>query len=235
MFAFRDHLDLDPTPADGGRVESAFTDASLDLGGGSGAAEDLAALRAEIGVPLARLHQVHGADVAEVTTPLGLGPDDDAATADAQVTTLPGVALMVRVADCVPVVLVDTATGVLGVAHAGRQGVALDVVAATVERMRTLGARVPCAPGSGPTSADGATRCRTRCATPSRRGPRDLLRDPRRHPALDLGAGVAAQLAATRRSREHRARLHPRGHRPPTPTDATAPLPGRFAELVWRR
>jgi len=44
------------------------------------------------------------------------------------------------VADCVPIVLADPEAGVIGAVHAGRQGVALDVVTRTVEQMRTLGA-----------------------------------------------------------------------------------------------
>lgn len=60
--------------------------------------------------------------------------------ADAMVTALPEVVLCIRVADCVPVLLADAATGVLGAAHAGRAGFEQGVLAATVERMRALGA-----------------------------------------------------------------------------------------------
>lgn len=61
--------------------------------------------------------------------------------ADGLVTDVPGVALLVRVADCVPVLLADSDRGVVGAAHAGRNGLVRGVVPATVARMRHLGAR----------------------------------------------------------------------------------------------
>ncbi|MBU2696592.1 peptidoglycan editing factor PgeF [Pimelobacter sp. 30-1] len=229
MFAFRDDLDLGPAPADGSRVVVAFTDASLDLQEGSGLDTILSALAADLDVALVRLRQVHGADVAVVAD--GSGPVPEA---DAAVTTAPGVALVVRVADCVPVVLADAATGVLGVAHAGRRGVELDVVTRTVEQMRALGAtdvrawvgphvcgrcyEVPAAMRDEVAAAVPATYAETRQGTP----------------ALDLGAGVAAQLAAAgvpvtvvpgctlEDERFHSYRRD--GERS-----------GRFAGLVWRR
>ncbi|WP_367921058.1 polyphenol oxidase family protein, partial [Nocardioides ginsengisoli] len=177
----------DPAPRDGGRVEVAFTDASLDLRHDDG----VAALERAAGVAIARLHQVHGDAVAIVD-----GPSAAVPTADGQVTASRGVGLMVRVADCVPVVLADAAVGVLGAAHAGRRGVELDVVTRTVERMRELGAtevrgwigphvcgrcyEVPAAMRDEVAAAVPATYAETSWGTP----------------ALDLGAGVVAQLAA---------------------------------------
>lgn len=61
--------------------------------------------------------------------------------ADAMVTTMSDVALCIRVADCVPVMLADVNTGVLGAAHAGRVGFLGGVLVNTVQRMRELGAR----------------------------------------------------------------------------------------------
>ncbi|TDT32817.1 polyphenol oxidase family protein [Naumannella halotolerans] len=60
--------------------------------------------------------------------------------ADALVTDLPGVALLIRTADCLPVVFTDAEAGVVGVAHAGRVGLAAGVLVATVAAMRDLGA-----------------------------------------------------------------------------------------------
>lgn len=60
--------------------------------------------------------------------------------ADAMVTALPDVGLCIRVADCVPVLLADVDSGVLGAAHAGRVGFLAGVLVRTVERMRELGA-----------------------------------------------------------------------------------------------
>ena len=90
-------------------------------------------------MPFARLRQVHGDEVVQVVDPPA-GPRDAVPDADALVTTRRGLGLMVRVADCVPVLLADPEAGVIGAVHAGRLGMTLDVVGRTVERMRTLGA-----------------------------------------------------------------------------------------------
>ena len=82
---------------------------------------------------LADLYQVHGDRVVDAEP--GHRPE-----ADGIVTTTPGITLMVRAADCVPVLLADPETGVIGAAHAGRKGMAAGVVRRTVERMRELGA-----------------------------------------------------------------------------------------------
>lgn len=123
------------------RVDVAFTDATLDLQGlRPGFAGDLARLEGECGVRFARLSQVHGRDVAVVDAP---APAASAPVpeADGLVTTTPGVGLMARAADCVPVVLADTRAGVVAVAHAGRQGMVADVTTRTVEVMEQQGAR----------------------------------------------------------------------------------------------
>ena len=81
--------------------------------------------------------QVHGTDVVEVTGPW----DGDVPQADALVTRVPRLALGVLVADCTPVLLAAPAEGVVGVAHAGRRGMAAGVVPTLVAAMRDLGAR----------------------------------------------------------------------------------------------
>ena len=192
MFVFRDSLEATSTTS---RVDVAFTDSTLDLQGrkpGFGAA--LAALEDEIGLTFARLSQFHGNDVVTVTTVPVAGPLDDVPHADAQVTTLPGVGLMVRVADCVPVVLADETAGVIGVAHAGRLGTQLDIATATVGAMRELGA-------SRITAWIGPYIC-GRCyevpaamqAEIAAAVPETLAETSWGTPALDLGAGVRAQL-----------------------------------------
>ena len=65
---------------------------------------------------------------------------DAFAQTDAMVTAVPGIALVVMVADCVPLVLFDPVARVLGCVHAGWRGTVLDVTTAAVEAMRTLGA-----------------------------------------------------------------------------------------------
>lgn len=98
------------------------------------------------------MNQVHGNDVATIvgatatsataaTATAGAGHDPSAPTADALVSRTEPLAVLV--ADCVPVVLVgEDAAGapVLAVVHAGRPGVAADVVPAAVARLRELGA-----------------------------------------------------------------------------------------------
>lgn len=137
-----------------------------------------------------RLRQVHGATVVVVDarTPAGaeLGP------ADAAVTTQRGRALTVLVADCVPVLLAGP--DVVAVAHAGRHGVVVDVVGATVAAMADV-AGPPRVAAIGPSirgccyevedwlrddvaSDHPAARARTTWGTPS----------------LDLPAAVAARL-----------------------------------------
>jgi YfiH family protein len=140
------------------------------------------------GDELADLHQVHGADVVRAD------PGAPRPHCDGVVTDRAGVVLLVRAADCVPVLLADPAARVVGAAHAGRKGVVAGVVPATVERMRELGARrieawigphicgrcyeVPAALQAEVAAVAPASVSTTSWGTP----------------ALDLGAGVRAQL-----------------------------------------
>lgn len=122
--------------------------AGLNLGAHVGdepdrVAANRALLEEEIGMPVLWADQVHGTDVLHVTRSLVDGPRTATGalgTADALVTDLPDVALGVLVADCTPVLLHDTAAGLVGVAHAGRQGMTQGVVPAVVSAMRDLGA-----------------------------------------------------------------------------------------------
>lgn len=56
--------------------------------------------------------------------------------ADAQITTRPGIALAVQVADCLPVLLADRQGRVISAAHAGWRSLAAGILQATVQRMR---------------------------------------------------------------------------------------------------
>ena len=82
--------------------------------------------------------QVHGADVVEVTSPSTTPP-----RADALITSVPGLALTVVVADCVPILLADPDAGWVAVAHAGRPGLVAGVVPAVVAALRERGAANP--------------------------------------------------------------------------------------------
>lgn len=102
-----------------------------------------AALRTVTGTTrLVFTDQVHGCDVLPVPAGLGAGIHE-VGRADALVTTEPGTALAMLVADCLPVLLADSAHGVVGVAHAGRRGLAAGVLTAVVAAMVRLGARPP--------------------------------------------------------------------------------------------
>ena len=190
MFAFRSTVQATSTTS---RVDVAFTDSTLDLQGPKpGFAAALAQLEAATEVGFVRLHQVHGDHVHLVAAQ----QDDDAQTpvADAQVTTLRGVGLMVRAADCVPVVLADAGAGVIGVAHAGRPGMALDIATRTIEVMREQGA-------ADITAWIGPHVCGACYEVPeqmradvSATVPESYAETAWHTPALDIGAGVRAQL-----------------------------------------
>ncbi|HEU5149098.1 MAG TPA: laccase domain-containing protein [Iamia sp.] len=89
--------------------------------------------RAVVDLPWTWLTQVHGPDVVTVTRP----GEHAGAVADAAVTAVPGAALAVTTADCVPVVLL--ADGAVGVAHAGWKGLLAGVVGNAAEAMAALG------------------------------------------------------------------------------------------------
>lgn len=91
-------------------------------------------LRAEPGFGCAVLgHQVHGREVIWHQSPAAgwrqLGGVDGHATAT------PGLLLLVTVADCVPVYLVDPASRVIALLHAGWRGVAAGMLEAGIEAM----------------------------------------------------------------------------------------------------
>ncbi|CUR54024.1 conserved hypothetical protein [metagenome] len=190
MFAYRDTRE--GGVGSPGAVHVAFTDVQLDLAEAAPDREDaLGRLEAAIEVPIARMHQVHGIRVADVTQPRQVEPE-----ADSLVTAEPAVALLVRVADCVPVVLADPRAGLLAVAHAGRLGMAEGVVPRTVERLRSRGA-VRLTAWVGPHICG---RCyevpEEMRADVSSRVPQSWSETRWGTPGLDLGAGVRAQLLA---------------------------------------
>lgn len=198
MFAFRDTADLGP----GHRVEIGFTDASVDLQSRPHKldrfVEALSSVEAEAGVTFARLNQVHGDAVVDVEQawPAGDRQPGDVPVADALVTTRRDVGLMIRVADCVPVVLADPAGGVIGAVHAGRRGVALDIVGRAVDRMRALGA-------TDLRAWVGPHVCGRCYEVPEEMRAEVAAAVPQAHgetswgtPSLDLGAGVVAQLTS---------------------------------------
>ncbi len=138
---------------------------------------------------LCDLHQVHGADVALATPEPSPRPH-----ADGIVATAPGVTLMVRAADCVPVLLVAPDEAIIGAAHSGRPGLVAGVVPATVARMRELGAgRI-----EGWIGPHVCGRCyevpEEMRAEVAAVVPESFAETSWGTPSVDLGAGVRAQL-----------------------------------------
>jgi polyphenol oxidase len=92
------------------------------------------ALRQSLNLPAEPrwLRQVHGVVVAE----LGPLPSPEEPEADAAVSRLPGTALAILTADCLPVLICAEDGSAIGAAHAGWRGLAAGVLEETVEQMQ---------------------------------------------------------------------------------------------------
>ncbi len=86
--------------------------------------------------PAQTLKQVHGTTIIEVDR---VGAEVEG---DALLTTKPGVRLLIKTADCLPLVLADEKAGVIAAVHAGWRGLVADVVPKTLIRMKEKGARM---------------------------------------------------------------------------------------------
>jgi YfiH family protein len=80
------------------------------------------------------LDQVHGADVVRLT-PAHLHAPCPVVRADAAVTSEPGIACTVLVADCLPVLMCAARGTAVGAAHAGWRGLAAGVLERTVDAL----------------------------------------------------------------------------------------------------
>jgi len=78
--------------------------------------------------------QVHGVEVAIAETPRS--PESPHLQADAILTDRPGLTLMMRFADCVPIMLHDPVRKVAGLAHAGWMGTVRGTIRYAVEAMQ---------------------------------------------------------------------------------------------------
>lgn len=145
------------------------------------------------------MQQVHGRDVAVVGDDergRGLLTHDDGVPAvDGLVTFAPGVALVVQVADCVPLLLADPGRSVAAV-HAGRGGVMTDVVGAALgvmapERPERVSAMIGPAIGGCCYEVQDELAARVTADVPSARATTSWG-----SVALDLPAAVTAQLDA---------------------------------------
>lgn len=178
-----------------------FTDARLDLGNFASPGDNAVArtpheqqhyLQETLG-PLVDgkrivyMNQVHGAAVRTAES-------GEVATADALTVDRSQIAALVRVADCVPIVIGAPGQPLVSVVHAGRKGMAAGVAVNASEELRRRGARsleawvgpracgscyeVPADMRDEVAAIEPASRSVTRWGTP----------------ALDVGAGVIAQL-----------------------------------------
>ena len=102
-----------------------MTDTLLKYKLGAGVEAFTARRDAVLPYPVIQGHQVHNCKVAVIDRP-GL-TREDLEGYDAFVTNLPGVAIGVRTADCVPILLYDPVKRVIAAVHAGWKGTVLRI------------------------------------------------------------------------------------------------------------
>ena len=123
------------TKRTGGVSHGAF--ASLNLGAHVGDEIDDVLRNRKIAAlkfgPTQYMNQVHGNRIALIEQ-----VTDEVPTADALVTGIPGIALAVMVADCIPLLLQSRES--VAAVHVGRRGLVNGVTRATLELMREMGA-----------------------------------------------------------------------------------------------
>ena len=106
--------------------------------------------------PVIQGHQVHGCEVAIIDRPDVT--KDELHGFDAFVTDRPGVAIGVRTADCIPVLLYDPVRRVAAAVHAGWKGTVLRISQKAIEVMirrfgcNPAGMKAVLGPGIGPDS-----------------------------------------------------------------------------------
>jgi len=161
FFAWNDHLAVDLpgaravfTTRRGGSSTGAY--AGLNLGkltadDPNAVQSNREALKAQLGVPVAMIRQVHGTRVLRRTEVPEETPD--LPEADGQATALPALALMVLVADCLPIALAGPSA--VAMLHAGWRGLAGGIISEGVSALRELGGDGELTAAIGP----GAGRC----------------------------------------------------------------------------
>lgn len=126
------------------------------------------------------LRQVHGTGVLRFDAPPTAQGVEVEPTADAAVTSVPGVVLAILTADCLPVVFTARDGSEVGAAHAGWRGLADGMLEATVAAMRTDPAQLLAwlGPAAGPAHYE--------------------VGEDVYHAFVDADAGAAGAFAATR-------------------------------------
>lgn len=79
------------------------------------------------------LEQVHGDKIHEVS--LGSPGTELVGEGDAIITHDPGIALVIRTADCIPILIFSRQTGLIAAVHAGWRGLAAGIVAKTISKL----------------------------------------------------------------------------------------------------
>jgi YfiH family protein len=154
-----------------------------------------AGLAAELGVrAVVYMRQVHSAEVAYVSEPFG----DDPPALDGVFTTEPRLALASLGADCPAVLVADPEARMVGAAHSGRPGTEAGVATALVEAMAAKGARPGrmaafIGPGACGRCYEVPAELREQVAS---KVPQTWSTTSWGTPALDLRAGIEAQLRA---------------------------------------
>ena len=91
--------------------------------------------------PIVQMHQVHDVKVAVVDR--GDLTRDELDGYDAMITDLPGVAIGVRTADCIPVLLYDPVKKAAAAIHSGWRGTVSKIIGKTVIKMQSTYASQP--------------------------------------------------------------------------------------------
>lgn len=117
---------------------SQFPWSSLNLGGTVG--DDPAHVKGNLKIilktlgykkdQLVQVRQIHSANVIRANSPM-----DALHQGDAMVSNTPGLLMLMRYADCVPVLFIDPVKKAVGIAHAGWQGTVKEVSYHTVRAM----------------------------------------------------------------------------------------------------
>jgi YfiH family protein len=79
------------------------------------------------------MNQIHGDGVLAITDDGSEIPPVGKRQFDALVTDRPGIALVIKTADCVPLLLADRVRRVIGVGHAGWRGTALNIAGKVID------------------------------------------------------------------------------------------------------
>ena len=87
----------------------------------------------ELPCPVVQAHQVHGCEVAVIDRP-GI-TREELEGYDALVTNIPGIAVGVRTADCIPILLYDPVRRAVAAIHAGWRGTLAKILSKTIFTM----------------------------------------------------------------------------------------------------